>query len=286
MQEGIQNIESLQIINLLCNILNTEEYDQSDYQIAKFLINHLYDLENYSIYEIAEEISVSRSTIRRFCIRMGYENFADLKQTLMEDYNLGILRNLDYKELNEDDYNNLANDLSILATSFSYKKFKSHLETAAYLIKNSKKCTILSTGMQLAFLQGYQVSMATIGKVICLMDINERNEEYLSRHNEDDLIFVISWTGKFLNLMQNQINFSNSKYCLVTFEDTNVNEKEFYKIFRIPKIEGLSGKDIFRLRISYEADISIRYVMPFICNLVSDIYFEISRKELLNEIDS
>ena len=61
MQKGIQHIESLQIINLLCNIINTQDYDEADYQISKFIIGNLYNLEKYSIYEIAEVISVSRS---------------------------------------------------------------------------------------------------------------------------------------------------------------------------------------------------------------------------------
>ncbi len=286
MQKSIRNIESLQILNLLCNILNTQDYDEADYQIAKFIINHLYDLDSYSIYRIAEQISVSRSTIRKFCIRMGYENFSDLKQSLIEDYNKDILKSLNFKEFDESDFNNLSYDIKLIPGIFNYRNFKSQLNLVAHLLKKSDKCTIISTGMQLAFLQGFQVNMATIGKVINLVDINKNNNEFIQSHKPNDIIFIVSWTGKFLNFIDNNLKFLDTKICLITFEDTKIMKNNYYKVIRIPKIENLMGREIFRLRISYEADLSIRYTLPFICNMLSDTYFELSRKELIDEVDS
>lgn len=285
MQKGIQHIESLQIINLLCNIINTQDYDEADYQISKFIINNLYNLEKYSIYEIAEEISVSRSTIRRFCIRMGYDNFSDLKKTLTEDFNFNILNSLDYKDFDGDDYDKFVNDLKLLPDAFDYENLMIQLKSLALLIKKSHRCTVFSTGMQLAFLKGFQVTMATVGKIIHLIDFSDRNEDYVSGYGPNDLIFIISWTGKFLSLLDDRLDSLKSKVCLVTFDDTKVTSDKFYKIYRIPKIKGFIGSDIFRFRIDYETDMSIRYTLPYICNLLNDIYFDENRKDLLDEID-
>lgn len=216
---------------------------------------------------------------------MGYDNFSDLKKTLTEDFNFKILNSLNYKDFDEDDYDKFVNDLKLLPDAFDYENLMIQLKSLALLIKKSHRCTVFSTGMQLAFLKGFQVTMATVGKIIHLIDFSDRNEDYVSGYGPNDLIFIISWTGKFLSLLDDRLDSLKSKVCLVTFDDTKVTSDKFYKIYRIPKIKGFIGSDIFRFRIDYETDMSIRYTLPYICNLLNDIYFDENRKDLLDEID-
>lgn len=60
--DGLQHIESLQTLSRLCNLINDSNYYSSNYRIAKYLLENLYNIQNTSIYDIAEAAYTSIGT--------------------------------------------------------------------------------------------------------------------------------------------------------------------------------------------------------------------------------
>ena len=68
-------INNLGLLNSLSSIINSEKLDNIDYVLANYILKNLYRISNISILEITEECFTSRSAVRRFCLRLGYDNF-------------------------------------------------------------------------------------------------------------------------------------------------------------------------------------------------------------------
>ena len=73
------------LLSELFKIIDNNDEANIDYVIAKYFIENYKKLGTLNIYDVAEECYVSRSSIRRFCKQIGYNNFLDLKSAF-KDY--------------------------------------------------------------------------------------------------------------------------------------------------------------------------------------------------------
>lgn len=86
------------ILNKLYAILALYEEDKYEYQIARYLLTHKEDIESLHINDIMNETHVSKSTIIRFCKKIGYQSFLEVQYLIahsrhqfferIEDYHL------------------------------------------------------------------------------------------------------------------------------------------------------------------------------------------------------
>ena len=63
--------------------LASEKKDSTNSQIATFLLNHLDDIKDIGIQEMAKECSVAMSSISRFCKEIGLNDFNELRELLI-----------------------------------------------------------------------------------------------------------------------------------------------------------------------------------------------------------
>lgn len=63
--------------------LASEKKDSTNSQIATYLLNHLDDIKDIGIQEIAKECSVAMSSISRFCKEIGLNDFNELRELLI-----------------------------------------------------------------------------------------------------------------------------------------------------------------------------------------------------------
>lgn len=77
------NINNLGLLNMFSTIINGDEQD-SDHAITSYILNNIDKLNNISINQVVEEAFVSRSSVRRFCNRLGYNNFSEFKSSLTD----------------------------------------------------------------------------------------------------------------------------------------------------------------------------------------------------------
>ena len=63
--------------------LASEKKDSTNSQIASYLLNHLDDIKDIGIQEMAKECSVAMSSIFRFCKEIGLDDFNELRELLI-----------------------------------------------------------------------------------------------------------------------------------------------------------------------------------------------------------
>ena len=63
--------------------LASEKKDSTNSQIATYLLNHLDDIKDIGIQEMAKECSVAMSSISRFCKEIGLNDFNELRELLI-----------------------------------------------------------------------------------------------------------------------------------------------------------------------------------------------------------
>lgn len=68
------------MIIIIQGILNSEPIGTNDYRISKFILSNLDDIGDYNIKQIAEACYVSPSSISRYCRKIGFDDFAQLRQ--------------------------------------------------------------------------------------------------------------------------------------------------------------------------------------------------------------
>ena len=79
--EDSVNVSGFELLNSFGAVLNSDQRN-SDYSIACYLIPRLAHIQDVSITQIVDEAYVTRSAVRRFCNRMGFTSFSDLKDSI------------------------------------------------------------------------------------------------------------------------------------------------------------------------------------------------------------
>ena len=64
---------------ILLSTLNGEPKDSNNYRIAKYIIEHIHEMENCTLSELAAKCYVSNSSISRFCRDIGLGDFNELR---------------------------------------------------------------------------------------------------------------------------------------------------------------------------------------------------------------
>ena len=75
------DLYGLSLASRLCSIVNDHALSSVDTVLADYLLDHYHELDALNIYAFAEACQVPRSSIHRFCIKLGYANFRDLKRS-------------------------------------------------------------------------------------------------------------------------------------------------------------------------------------------------------------
>ena len=157
------------------NSLNKDVY----YDIAVYILDHLDEMESISIENIAHNCHTSTITIKKFYNLLGIESFKKFK-TLLNDTRVGRLEQIKfrYSQINEEE---IFEQVKILSHNKLLRKevFMSDIEKVVDFIYDAKRTYINGSIFPLALT--------------------------LNDYNEDDLLFIITITGRYL--MQNKQSF-------------------------------------------------------------------------------
>lgn len=73
-------------MNILHNLISTyDSTDSSDiyHSVIKYIIQHLDEVQNATIYDLAEQTATSRTTIWRLTQKLGYQSYSEFKHELV-----------------------------------------------------------------------------------------------------------------------------------------------------------------------------------------------------------
>lgn len=63
-----------------------EKLNEAEMCVYNYIVKNLKHILNLSVRELADEVHVSTATVMRFCKKMGYSGFSELKYKTKEFY--------------------------------------------------------------------------------------------------------------------------------------------------------------------------------------------------------
>ena len=77
------NINDFDVLNRISSIINSE-FGSNDAAIARYLVAHIRRSSEINVAAITRDAFVTRSAVRRFCNRLGYQSLSDLKESFTQ----------------------------------------------------------------------------------------------------------------------------------------------------------------------------------------------------------
>lgn len=177
-------------------------------RIAEYVLEDPERIKNLNTYDVAKNCKVSQATIVRFAKKMGFSGFPEFKLTLSQD--IGNRKaeshiNIMHEELKPNDTfeiigKKVANE-NIRAVNNTYEITDfNELEKAVQAINKARKIMLVGVGFSGIVAKDFYFKLMELGKVASFENDSHMQLSYISTMNENDILFVISHSGKTLEL--------------------------------------------------------------------------------------
>ncbi|WP_103981602.1 MurR/RpiR family transcriptional regulator [Helcococcus massiliensis] len=230
----MMNINEMDIIKQLTSIINNNRSDNTDWILANYILENIPNINKINIMDMSEACFVSRATIRRFTIKLGYENFYDFKNRIS---NMFAYKNVSYKKDNSFFYEDFDIIYQKVCSMFKLilKEFNNDIiDDIVNKIYKSNKFIILSSGKIYGVLKQFQEEFIICGKNVLLK--SRIDDNFLFKNlTQDDYIIIISSSGKYLELLSNDLENYKFDYDVVTInkdieQSFNINTENFDQV--------------------------------------------------------
>ena len=212
------NIVRFNLLTTLLSILNKNDEEDTAYVIANYMLTNLNKMGSTSIYKVAEDCYVSRSSVQRFVKEIGYDNYTQLKQSLTEviSHEEALLNYTDHTDYSEYILNSISTMTADIAKTAKSQKFKKLLE----LFIKARSVVILTAEDSAPACKLLQQQMLAAGKLIRIVTSASKNISILDTLGKDDLLMVCSVSGNFALAVNNQLKELKATKALITLNRT------------------------------------------------------------------
>ncbi|SFU88275.1 transcriptional regulator, RpiR family [Clostridium sp. DSM 8431] len=249
------NINRMSLLGSLFSVINESNHKDTNYVLAQYFLENYHKLSELNIFNVAEECYVSRSSIRRFCKSIGYENFVELKKQFAEyddqyKYYMMHSNRENYREL-------LTNEINEMIKELDKRMNEEEVERIADKIYKSRYVVFLTSDTSTAVVQEFQKSMIFFGKVIKIISDVYTDKSLISSLDERDVLFVISSTGTFAKASRDFIEKNKAEKILITVNRDEEFKEWYDKIYHLSsKDRSKDGRSVYgKYGISYMFDI-------------------------------
>ena len=189
--------------NFLAKLLNfiesSTDSTKSEIVIAEYILRHVHDIPDMSIYELAEACHTSPATITRFCHRFENISFKELKEyarTFIE---------FNYTEVN---YENLESKINLDQLNTYFDELHASLEETRKLlpsrqildivkqIHHAKKVSLFGVTFSHLLARNAQFKLIRLGKHAISYSNHENQLTEAELLTSEDLAVVVSFSGE------------------------------------------------------------------------------------------
>ena len=164
--------------------LASEKKDSTNSQIATYLLNHLDDIKDIGIQEMAKECSVAMSSISRFCKEIGLNDFNEQYSTSSKAKD----RLKEYSSKVKESITMVEKSIDIQQIDALCKEIQKYEQVGIF--------GLLKAGT-VAF--NLQSDLLMLGKQTYSNISYKQQLQYISSTNEDDLLIIFSYTGSYFD---------------------------------------------------------------------------------------
>lgn len=228
-------INRLSLLHSLFSVLNDYPPEDSNAVLALYFLEHYGELADLNIFDVAADCFVSRSSVRRFCQSIGYENFIDLK-TEFRQYDDQMAHFMQHVQ--KDNYrDSLTKEINAMIAELDQRMNNEETEKIADRIFNSRYVVFMTSDTSTSVIKSLQQAMVLHGKIIHLISDSYTENTLLSKLDSRDYLIVLSATGVFAKACEEYIKPVKAYKALVT-----VNRDPWFKT-QFDKVYHLSAQD-------------------------------------------
>lgn len=259
------DIHHFGLLSALFKIIDNNDEANIDYVIAKYFIENYKKLGLLNIYDVAEECYVSRSSIRRFCKQIGYNNFLELKSAFKDyDYKYSYFakyheRN-DYRQWYRNEIIATLNELDELIDNETLVKM-------AKTIHEGNRVFFITSYNSTHVINEFRRPLVLLHKIINMMSDDSLDEAVLSSLENNDVVFMVSMTGIFATNNLKILESCRAYKALIT---TSRNE-EYKKVF--DDVYNLAYGDYSNLK-----SVRGKYGIVYLFDVLYDVYLKMYKQ--------
>lgn len=189
--------------------IDSEKQGSTNSQIATYILNHLEEVQNMGIKDMAYECNVAVSSISRFCKEIGLRDFAELHDLLLttdlyfEEQSESLLKKqrvIDYGRKVKESIEMVEQSIDINAIVDLCEDIQNYNRVSVF--------GLLKAGAVALNLQG---DLLMLGKQVYTNIAYTQQIQYILTANEEDLIIIFSYTGSYfdyqdLRMLKNKLN--------------------------------------------------------------------------------
>lgn len=208
------NVRNLGLLNVLATILNGDE-STSEYAITEYLIENIDDICSVTINDIINNAHVSRSSVRRYCNLVGYDNFSDFKDSFSI---ISFPSNIHLRKFSgvEKYQENLNNGLVQMFNEINEVVDKNIISDISFKMKNHKEVLIFSANNTSSNLLKFQQELLYVKKIVKLIDLNLYYDDIEKLSSEETLILVVSVSGLYAEAILGELETLKGNKILIT----------------------------------------------------------------------
>lgn len=183
--------------NLIFSVINTEDPTTADYVLAKYLLEHLGNLQTLTATQLAKECGVSKATVSRFIRKLGLEDFMDLQYLCR--YSLNTLDDKFAFQWEGDDL--IGGYLDAVARNTQRMKKVLHRDQLERLVEDIDrypKVAAMGHMQSAGHAMDLQCDLSSGGRIIDFYQQVRLQKDYLKQADQDTLIIIFSMSGDFM----------------------------------------------------------------------------------------
>lgn len=221
-------IKTFSLTTTLLDIINSNEEDKTDVVLAKYLIDHIYELQEKSVYDIADETFTSRSSVQRFFKRIGFDSYSKVKLSLLES----IIHGKRYYQFYKQDsfVNNYNEDLISLIHEMSEFSQSEQLDHFVDLIHSSRTVVLNFSEGSTSAPYEFQEALVYLNKDIRLVTNSTINKDFLSSLTYEDTFITLSMSGNYAIATLNEVAQMDTNKVLISLNNSKILSDTYDKI--------------------------------------------------------
>ena len=193
-------------------------------KIAEYILADPERIKNLNTYEIASNCDTSQASIVRFSKKLGFKGFPDFKLSLSQD--IGNRKaeshvNIMHEEIKPTDTFEIigkkvaTENTMAVNNTYEITDFK-ELEKAVKMISEARKIMLAGVGFSGIVAKDFHFKLLELGKQTLFENDTHMQLSYLATMNENDVLFVISHSGKTLEVFNLAKAAKNRKVKIIT----------------------------------------------------------------------
>lgn len=177
--------------------LASGDSNSTNSQIAAYILNHLEEVRNDSIRELARKCFVSISSISRFCREMGLNDYSELRELIADtELKFEVCSNHPEPQMQMEEYiRSVQDSIRLVQESLNPQK----LVQLAEDIHCYKKVSVFGLLKAETAAMNLQSDLLMLGKLTTSKVRYHKQIEYLEQADEDDLVIIFSYTGIYFD---------------------------------------------------------------------------------------